>query len=160
MIHCLSLLLLSLSSPLLAEHILPDPPISDASPLNTALRPDGKPVALLGPGEYEEQLARLAESNPPFPFRPFSEAYVKKALATPTDWRDFHAVTPAKDQGPHPFCGTFARVAAFEGQYALKSAERRLVSFSVEQLVDCIGWDRDQLSYVQEEGLMSEGDYP
>ena len=30
------------------------------------------------------------------------------------------AVTTAKDQGPHGYCGTFARVAAAEGQYGKK----------------------------------------
>ena len=30
-------------------------------------------------------------------------------------------MTTAKDQGPHGYCGTFARVAAAEGQYGLHS---------------------------------------
>jgi hypothetical protein len=47
-----------------------------------------------------------------FPFKPFSAAYVKKALAEGVDWRTKNAVTPAKSQGSHGVCGTFGRSVA------------------------------------------------
>jgi hypothetical protein len=36
----------------------------------------------------------------------------------------------------------------------------RLVSFSEEELVDCIGWDKDQYAYFSTKGFMSTADYP
>ena len=47
---------------------------------------------------------------------------------------------------PHStgYCGTFGRVAAAEGQFALRSGHG-LRNFSEEELVDCIGWDKDQV---------------
>ena len=80
-----------------------------------------------------------------FPFRPFSAAYVARALAATVDWRAAGAVTPAKDQGATGTCGTFGRVAAAEGQFARH--QRALHNFSEEMLYDCIGWDLDQFSF-------------
>jgi len=86
---------------------------------------------------------------------------VKKALASPTNWTAKGAVTPAKDQGPHGYCGTFGRVGAAEGQYALRSG-LPLASFSEEELVDCVGWDQvpQQFTYFAANGFMSSKDYP
>ena len=50
-----------------------------------------------------------------YPFKKFSAAYVAHALSSSIDWRDKGAVTPAKNQGPHGYCGTFCRVASAEG---------------------------------------------
>lgn len=132
----------------------------------------------------------LAEQGlPEIPFKPFSPAYVKRALATPTNWTAAGAVTEAKDQGAHGYCGTFGRVAACEGQWALHGGA--LTSFSEEMLIDCIGalgdavgacgherrharcstrsrhcrpfiagWDRDQASYFSPRGFMSTAEYP
>ena len=121
------------------------------------LRRDGLPVQLLEPGQWEAEQAIYAMHT--YPFKPFSAASVENALATPTDWRQLGAVTPAKDQGAHPFCGTFGRVATFEGQFALRAPNKELVSFSEEMLVDCIGWDKDQFTYVAKNGLMNTSDY-
>ena len=94
-----------------------------------------------------------------FPFKPFSDAFVKKALATPTNWTARGAVTPAKDQGPHGTCGTFGRVGAAEGQFALRSG-RPLTNFSEEMLTDCCGWDLPQLPFFQAKGFMTSAAYP
>jgi hypothetical protein len=45
------------------------------------------------------------------------------------------------------YCGTFGRTCAFEGQYAIHSGHG-LRNFSEEQLVECIGWTKDQYGYV------------
>ncbi len=118
------------------------------------LRPDGVPVVL----NYDRAAFERATSES-FPFKPFSAAYVKKALMEPVDWIERGAVTPAKDQGPHGYCGTFGRVAAAEGGYALRSGHG-LRNFSEEMLVDCIGWANDQFSYVHPHGFMAGEDYP
>jgi hypothetical protein len=108
------------------------------------------------PGAIEREFA--LQSAPVYPFQPFSAAYTKKALATPTNWTDKGAVTPVKNQGPHGYCGTFGRVGSCEGQFALKAG--KLVSFSEEELVDCIGWDKDQWSYFHTKGFMTTATYP
>jgi len=104
---------------------------------------------------------RAAEPERPgaaIPFQPFSEAYVAKALATPTNWTALGAVTPVKNQGPHGYCGTFGRVGSCEGQFFLKAG--KLVSFSEEELVDCVGWDKDQFTYFSPHGFMTTAEYP
>jgi len=104
-----------------------------------------------------ESLEALQDA-PLIPFRPFSASYVAKALATPTNWTAMGAVAEVKNQGPHGYCGTFGRVGSAEGQWAIKTGQ--LVSFSEEELVDCIGWDKDQFSYFSTRGFMSTKDYP
>ena len=107
-------------------------------------------------GAYAAQLR--AQGAKEFPFKNFSAAYVAAALATPTDWVAKGAVTPVKDQGAHGYCGTFGRVAACEGQFAIKTG--KLVSFSEQELVSCIGWDADQYSYFEAKGFMTSADFP
>lgn len=124
--------------------------------VRTDLRTDGVPTIL----NYNlSRYQALLKDGDTYPFKPFSAAYVKKALADPVDWVAKGAVTPAKDQGPHGYCGTFGRTVAAEGGYALRSGHG-LKSFSEEELVDCIGWDEDQFSYVHPHGFMSTDDYP
>ena len=125
-----------------------------ARTVRTDLRTDGVPTIL----NYDLAIYRsLVQES--YPFTPFSEAYVRRALSEPIDWIAKGAVTPAKDQGPHGYCGTFGRVAAAEGQYALRSGHP-LANFSEEELVDCIGWRNNQFSYVHPHGFMSSEDYP
>ena len=45
-----------------------------------------------------------------------------------------------------------------EGQFYMKTG--KLVSFSEEELVDCVGWDRDQFTYFSPNGFMTTADYP
>jgi hypothetical protein len=88
-----------------------------------------------------EAYVRGWSDAPQIPFRNFSAQYVAHAMARPTDWRP-QAVTPVKNQGPHGYCGTFGRVASAEGQFALRSGVPAPISFSEEELIDCIGWDQ------------------
>ena len=101
----------------------------------------------------------LRETESSYPFKPFSELTVKAALAASVDWVKKGAVTPAKDQGSQGYCGTFGRVAAAEGQYALRSSHP-LSNFSEEMLVDCIGWDLDQFLFFKPKGFMTSEEYP
>jgi len=126
-------------------------------------RNDGVPVRVF----TAEEITASIQGSPNdirYPFKPFSKAYVAKALATAVDYRKDKggkAVTTAKDQGPHGYCGTFARVAAAEGQYGLHSGLPKK-NFSVEQLVDCIGWDKDQFAYIvgKQGGFETAEEYP
>jgi len=108
------------------------------------------------PGQLERE--GNLQGAPQIPFKPFSAAYVAKALATPTNWTAMGAVTPVKNQGPHGYCGTFGRVASAEGTFFKQTG--KLVSFSEEELVDCIGWSKDQWSYFSPKGFMTTADYP
>ena len=78
------------------------------------LRTDGVPVHLMGPGELEAEF-ELSSRNAEIAGT-FSPEFVKHALATGVDWVKKGAVTPAKDQGAHGYCGTFGRTCAAEGQ--------------------------------------------
>jgi hypothetical protein len=95
----------------------------------------------MAPGALAREYA--LQSAPVIPFQNYSAAYVKHALATPINWTSLGAVTPVKDQGVHGYCGTFGRVGSCEGQLALKKGV--LVSLAEEELIDCIGWDQDQV---------------
>jgi len=113
--------------------------------------------------DFEMESARVT----PYPFKPFPREYVQQALKKGIDWSldPRGIVTPVKNQGPHGYCGTFGRIQNAEGQYALHSGHPAQ-SLSVEQLVDCVGWARDQmpsilgLASAKTPGLMSERDYP
>eukprot|EP01063_Lacrimia_lanifica_P004152 TRINITY_DN1231_c0_g1_i2.p1 TRINITY_DN1231_c0_g1~~TRINITY_DN1231_c0_g1_i2.p1 ORF type:complete len:307 (+),score=102.40 TRINITY_DN1231_c0_g1_i2:62-982(+) len=120
------------------------------------LRPDGVGVHQLSEEAVMGPLA-LKATDPPF--KNFTDDYVQAALAAGKDWRTGGLVTPAKNQGGHPYCGTFARVGAWEGQYA-RLGGRGLRNFSEEELVECVGWSNDQGAYVEPNGFMDEVDYP
>lgn len=102
-----------------------------------------------------------------YPFQAFPSSYVENALVEGADWTTDPrgVVTSVKNQGPHGYCGTFARVNTAEGQYAIHSGQPAR-NFSIEQLVDCVGWSKNQLpSLLGEEGsetpgLMAWEDYP
>eukprot|EP00040_Diaphanoeca_grandis_P020058 m.106443 g.106443 ORF g.106443 m.106443 type:complete len:325 (+) comp27722_c0_seq1:27-1001(+) len=123
------------------------------------LRNDGVPVVLMPPGMLEAEFKQQMGAGHNYPFKPFSAEYVKTSLAEQVDWRTKGLVTPAKDQGAHGYCGTFGRVAAAEGQYA-RLGMHGLRNFSEEELVDCIGWDKDQFSYFAVNGFMDSAIYP
>lgn len=105
-------------------------------------------------------------SNGGFPFQPFPASYVQKALSEGVDWTTDPRgiVTSVKDQGPHGYCGTFGRLATAEGQYAMHSGHPAR-NFSVEQLVDCVGWSKPQMPSIlgqagsETPGLMGWEDY-
>ena len=123
------------------------------------LRRDGVPVLLSPPGALEAEFAAQLGGDSKYPFKNFSASYVATALNTGIDWRVRGLVTPAKDQGAHGYCGTFGRVASAEGQYA-RLGTHGLRNFSEEELVDCIGWDRDQFSYFKTAGFIDSVLYP
>ncbi|KAK3247490.1 hypothetical protein CYMTET_43015 [Cymbomonas tetramitiformis] len=112
----------------------------------------------LAPGQLQRERATMRETLGQYPFKTFPQEYVQKALSSGIDWRPI-AVTPAKNQGGHGYCGTFGRVAAAEGQYAIRSGYFKR-NFSEEQLIDCVGWDLNQLPMILDTGFMSSEDYP
>lgn len=130
---------------------------ANAEPTNQ-LRTDGIPVVKVP--HLRSAFAAAAERD--FPFKRFSAAAVAAAKSAPLNWTAKGAVTPVKDQGPHGYCGTFGRVAAAEGQFALRSGAGRAVQFSEEALVDCIGWDQvpQQQTFFQKNGFMTTAAYP
>lgn len=93
-----------------------------------------------------------------FPTQMFSASYVEKALSEGVDWTldPRGVVTSVKRQGSHPWCGTYARVAAAEGQYALHSGHPA-VNLSVRQIKDCPGNQMDVIA--GHPGLMTKEDY-
>merc|ERR1712166_235742 len=125
--------------------------------LRTDLRTDQVPVQLLPQGALAAEFALQSRSSTHS--APIAESFVQKALAAGIDWREKGAVTPAKDQGALGYCGTFGRTAAAEGQFAIHSGQG-LRNFSEEELVDCIGWDKDQFTYFAANGFMDSADYP
>jgi C1A family cysteine protease len=127
------------------------------SVVRTDLRTDGVPVMLMEPGQLEAEME--LHSKDAVVSSPFSAAFVERALKEGVDWRDKGAVTPAKDQGAHGYCGTFGRTCAAEGQYAIHSGHR-LRNFSEEELVECIGWDKNQFDYFSKKGFMPMEEYP
>ena len=122
----------------------------------SGMRADGADVFLPPSDALRAELAvpKLGD----YPFVPFSQSYVKAALAQSVDWRAKGLVTPAKDQGATGTCGTFGRLAAAEGQFARHAGP--LTNFSEEEMYDCIGWDMDQFSYFSPKGFMTSEDYP
>jgi hypothetical protein len=124
--------------------------VAIAETYDFTLRGDGVPVQLLAPAQVMQQLKMQIGDAPSYPFKKFSDAHVRTALAAHVDWRDQGIVTPAKDQGPHGTCGTFARVAVAGSQFARYSGSSQR-NFSVEQMIDCVGWDGPQ------GGVISDG---
>ncbi|XP_074274063.1 fruit bromelain-like [Silene latifolia] len=81
------------------------------------------------------------------------------------DWRLEGAVTPVKRQSICESCWAFSSIAALEGIYKLTTG--KLVSFSEQELVDCVpnygcnpGRMRDAYSYIKDNGIFTEQEYP
>jgi len=88
-------------------------------------------------------------------------------LADEVDWRTKGAVTPVKNQGQCGSCWAFSAVGAIEGSYFINN--NKLVSFSEQNLVDCVTADQgcggglmqDAFDWTaQAGGIETEADYP
>jgi len=87
-------------------------------------------------------------------------------LPTSVDWRTKGAVTAIKDQGQCGSCWAFSAVGALEGLNFLSKG--KLLSFSEQQLVDCVTADLgcdgglmdDAFTYTETAGIELETDYP
>ena len=125
------------------------------------MRADGAPVFRAPASAVRDELLHPLRDLPTYPFKPFSDAYVAMAKASPTDWVQRGAVTPAKDQGATGACGTFGRTAAAEGQFALRGGGP-LSNFSEGALDECVGWDMvdQQQEWFSSQGWMTTEDYP
>lgn len=81
------------------------------------------------------------------------------------DWRDFGAVTPAKDQGKCGSCWIFSAVSALESYNFIQTGE--LLSLSEQHVVDCYSNDTCKgghpyaaADFVKVHGIYLESDYP
>jgi len=97
----------------------------------------------------------------------FTEDMVQMALQNGRDWRAENKTTVAKDQKRQPYCATFSRVAAAESSFAIGGGYKKspklnnpLVSFSVEEVVDCTSWNGDQSDVFFNKGFESWDAYP
>jgi xylem cysteine proteinase len=89
-----------------------------------------------------------------------------KDLPVSVDWRTKGAVTDVKNQGSCGSCWAFSATGALEGFYFINN--QKLVSFSEQQLVDCVTADQgcngglpsDAFVYTGGSGIETEADYP
>ncbi|RDX87520.1 Senescence-specific cysteine protease SAG12, partial [Mucuna pruriens] len=97
----------------------------------------------------------------------FKYENVTDDIPTAVDWRESGAVTPVKEQGKCDCCWAYSTVAAIEGIY--KKASGNLLSFSVQQLVDCNAANNGcnggnmilAFEYIKESGgITTEENYP
>ncbi|KAJ8943318.1 hypothetical protein NQ318_004759 [Aromia moschata] len=116
----------------------------------------------------EEFKARLNyASKPNIPYSKVHKASGVKA-ASEVNWVSQGAVVGVKDQGNCGSCWAFSTTGSLEGQYAIKYGSQ--VSLSEQNLMDCStdygnaacdgGWMIAGFSYVKDQGIETESDYP
>jgi cathepsin L len=91
-----------------------------------------------------------------------------ETLASSVDWTTKGAVTPVKNQGQCGSCWSFSATGSMEGAYEI--ANRKLVSVSEQQLVDCAQAEGEQgcngglmdgaFKYAKKTGMCTEASYP
>jgi C1A family cysteine protease len=111
-------------------------------------------------------------ADKPIPNKLFNGTLETLYLPTQVNWVTNGAVTPVKDQGQCGSCWSFSTTGSLEGAYYIKN--KKLVSFSEQQLVDCDNFKnggRDHgcngglmdnaFSWIQKNGgLCTESEYP
>merc|ERR1712093_847925 len=114
--------------------------------------------------EYRELLGYNASAKKPNPVAVLDTAN----LADSVDWTTKGAVTPVKNQESCGSCWAFSTTGAMEGALAIKN--KKLVSFSEQELVDCAGSFGNQgcngglmdngFKYIESKGDALESKYP
>jgi hypothetical protein len=98
------------------------------------------------------------------PFLPLTEA-AAAILPKRYDWREHHAVSGVRDQGPCGSCWAFSMTQALESQVMIASKSSEDPKLSEQVMISCSGvgscnGGRMNAAFIQNVGLPPESDYP